>query len=361
LPQREAARRYAQSLSALAYRLWSHVKCFDDKPQHCTIRANHVITDPAIPTDPARIPWGGRRLAELGKPIGDGDHYAESWEVVDHGADQSIVVNSELAGTQLHKLVTTYGPELLGRHNPRPQFPLLFKYLDCQRTLSVQVHPNDEQGAKLNPPDLGKTEAWVVLAAEPDSCIYAGLKPQVDRTMLERELARGNCEACLHEFQPRVGDCVFIEAGTVHALGAGLLVAEIQQASNTTFRLFDWNRLDADGKPRPLHVGQSLNTIDYCRGPVNPVTPRSSTRPNVERLATCDKFVLDRWCLDSPQVFENDERFHIVTVIEGVVTLGTTASQQKLRRGDTRLIPACCPTFEMVPRGTAVLLDMYLP
>src|SRR5687767_88385 len=100
--------------------------------------------------------WGGRRLAELGKPLGDGDHYAESWEIVDHGADQSVVTDSPLAGTTLHELVTQHGAALLGRHHPQKQFPLLFKYLDCQRTLSVQVHPNDAQAAKLDPPDLGK-------------------------------------------------------------------------------------------------------------------------------------------------------------------------------------------------------------
>jgi mannose-6-phosphate isomerase len=305
--------------------------------------------------------WGGRRLAELGKPIGGGDHYAESWEVVDHGEDQSIVAAGPLAGTALHELVTKHGAELLGRHDPQAQFPLLFKYLDCQRTLSVQVHPNDEQGAKLDPPDLGKTEAWVVLAAEPGSRIFAGLKPGVDRTALERELASGNCEACLHAFEPRVGDCLLIEAGTVHALGAGLLVAEIQQASNTTFRLFDWNRLDTDGKPRTLHIQQSLDTIDYRRGPVGPVAPQATTPPYVERLVACGKFVLDRWKIDTPQTFENDDRFHIMTAIDGNVTLRTPDSQHELRRGDTRLIPAGCRRCDIVPQGRAVVLDMYLP
>ena len=134
--------------------------------------------------------WGGRRLGtDLGKPIGDGPHYAESWEVVDHGADQSIVADGPLAGKTLHELVTQEGRAIFGRHHPRHQFPLLLKFLDCHQTLSVQVHPNDEQAAKLNPPDLGKTEAWVVLAAEPGSKIYAGLKPGVDRQTLERELS----------------------------------------------------------------------------------------------------------------------------------------------------------------------------
>src|SRR3954466_442335 len=143
--------------------------------------------------------WGGRRLGtDLGKPIGDGPHYAESWEVVDHGADQSTVAEGPLAGKTLHQLAMQHGSEIFGRHHPRRQFPLLLKFLDCHQTLSVQVHPNDEQAAKLNPPDLGKTEAWVVLAADPGSKIYAGLKSGVDRHQLERELAHGNCEVCLH-------------------------------------------------------------------------------------------------------------------------------------------------------------------
>ncbi len=220
--------------------------------------------------------WGGRRLGtELHKPIGDGPHYAESWEVVDHGDDQSTVADGPLAGTTLHEIVAHNGRELFGRHDVRPRFPLLLKYLDCQRVLSVQVHPDDKQAAKLDPPDLGKTEAWVVLAAEPGSKIYAGLKDGVDRQTLERELARGNCQICLHEFEPRPGDCLLIEAGTVHALGAGLLIAEIQQASDTTYRLFDWNRVDRDGKPRPLcifakHSTRSITRAAQCTPALQP-------------------------------------------------------------------------------------------
>ena len=134
-----------------------------------------------------RYVWGGRRLGKiLGKPIGLGNDYAESWEVVDHGEDQSRVAAGALAGTTLNEVTNLYGKELLGRHYPQPRFPLLFKFLDCDKTLSVQVHPNDQQAAKLDPPDAGKTEAWVVLAAEPGSVIYAGLKRGFDRAALER-------------------------------------------------------------------------------------------------------------------------------------------------------------------------------
>jgi mannose-6-phosphate isomerase len=305
--------------------------------------------------------WGGRRLADLGKRLGDGEHYAESWEIVDRGADQSIVISGPLAGATLHDLVTRQGPSLFGRHDPQSQFPLLFKFLDCQKTLSVQVHPNDAQAARLDPPDLGKTEAWVVLAAEPGSKVYAGLKPGVDRLALERAAAEGRCDKCLHEFEPKVGDCVFVAAGTVHAIGAGLLIAEIQQASDTTFRLFDWNRVDRDGRPRTLHIRQSLDTIDYARGPVDAVVPRATKDPHLERLVECGKFNLDRWQLDKPHQLDVNNRFHVVAVTEGSARVIAGEDQHDLPRGDSLLIPACSPDVQIVPQGRAVLLEAYLP
>jgi mannose-6-phosphate isomerase len=305
--------------------------------------------------------WGGRRLAELSKSLGDGEHYAESWEVVDHGADQSMVADGPLTGKSLHELVTEHGQALFGQHYPQRQFPLLLKFLDCQQTLSVQVHPNDEQGAKLDPPDLGKTEAWVVLTADPGSKIYAGLRPGIDRAMLVRELARGDCESFLHQFEPVAGDCLLIEAGTVHALGAGLLIAEIQQASDTTFRLCDWNRVDADGKPRPLHIAQALETIDFTRGPVNPVKSLPANSSHVERLVTCDKFVLNRLRLSEPHQLANHNRFHILTTLDGSATVRSDDSHYDLRRGDTILVPACCHKVELESDGGALLLDAHLP
>lgn len=306
--------------------------------------------------------WGGRRLGtDLGKPIGDGPHYAESWEIVDHRADQSIVAAGPLAGKTLHELIAEQGVVILGRHHPRTQFPLLLKFLDCQQVLSVQVHPNDAQAAKLDPPDLGKTEAWVVLAADAGSKIYAGLKSGVDRQILERALANGTCDECLHVFEPKVGDCVLIEAGTVHALGAGLLIAEIQQASDTTYRLFDWNRVDRDGKPRTLHIQQALDTIDFGRGPVNPTVSQVAEKPFVERLVTCDKFVMDRWTFDLSQKLPQDDRFHILAVVDGCISVNSERADGELRRGNTTLIPASTRDAPIEPKGRAVILDMYLP
>lgn len=314
-----------------------------------------------------RYLWGGRRLETLlAKNLGAGEDFAESWEVVDHAEDQSIVAAGALAGTSLQQLVAQHGKELLGRHAPQPRFPLLFKFLDCRRVLSVQVHPDDAGGALLSPPDLGKTEAWVILHADQGSVVYAGLKRGFDRRALEREVQRGTTELCLHKLEPQAGDCIFIPAGTVHALGAGFVVAEIQQASNTTFRLFDWNRVGPDGQPRQLHVPESLDAIDYSLGPVAPQKPQATERPAVERLVACDKFVLDRWRLSGEETAAEltvggDERFHILSVLEGELTLSGDPASRPVVQGETILLPACCGQTSFVPAPATVMLDMYLP
>lgn len=310
-----------------------------------------------------RYIWGGRRLGTaLGKPIGPESDYAESWEIVDHGADRSRVAAGPLAGTTLHDIVAERGGELFGRHPPHPQFPLLFKFLDAHAPLSVQVHPNDEQASRLDPPDAGKTEAWFVVAAEPGSTIFAGLKRGFDRAALAREISRGTCELCLHRIEPRPGDCIFLPAGTVHALGAGLLIAEIQQSSDTTYRLFDWNRIGADGKPRPLHVEQALDVIDFNRGPVDPSPPVATGHSQITRLVACDKFVLDRWEIALPRQIGGDNRFHILAVIDGAVTVSGDPVERPLRIGETMLLPAAAGSVTLDPQPPrAVLLDAYLP
>jgi len=308
-----------------------------------------------------RYLWGGRRLGSvLCKPIGEGDDYAESWEIADHASGQSVVAGGPLAGATLHELVASRGHELLGRHHPQTRFPLIFKFLDCQRDLSVQVHPSDAAAALLVPPDLGKTEAWVILDAQPGSRIYAGLKAGCDRASLAAAIAAGRTEECLHWFEPRRGECIFIPAGTVHALGAGLLVAEIQQASDTTYRLYDWGRVDAQGKPRALHIDQGLAAIDFSTGQTKPQQPEPAGQSHVERLVNCEKFVLDRWTVDSDKEVGGDDRFHILSVLEGELALGDQ-QPTTLEKGQTAVIPACLPAVAMSPRGKTIALDMFLP
>jgi mannose-6-phosphate isomerase len=309
-----------------------------------------------------RYLWGGRRLGTvLGKPIGEGNDYAECWEVVDHGTDQSVVIAGRHAGKTLHELVTVHGEALLGKHHPQTQFPLLFKFLDSNKDLSLQVHPNDEQAKRQTPPDLGKTEAWVIVDAQPGAVVYAGLKHGFDRLAVEREIARQTLSLCLHKITAQAGDCLFIPAGTVHALGAGFLVAEIQQASDTTFRLDDWNRLGPDGKPRALHIEQGLAVTDFQKGPVQPQVPVATERPHVEELVSCEKFVLDRWNFDSNVALDDDNRFHLLVVLEGEVRVGSNPQAVTLSRGQTVLVPAACRDRWIHPVTKSLLLDIYLP
>jgi mannose-6-phosphate isomerase len=306
--------------------------------------------------------WGGRKLeTSLGKSLGPGPTWAESWEICDHGADQSLVEFGPLAGVALGRLVAERGEELLGRHHPQPRFPLLLKFLDAAQLLSVQVHPNDAIAARLNPPDLGKTEAWVVLEVEPGGVIYAGLKPGVDRDRLAAAVREGRCQDLFYSFHPSPGDCVFLAAGTAHTFGNGVLVAEIQQSSDATFRLFDWNRVGPDGKPRPLHVDQALGAIDFQRGPVEPQRPQPTERPEIVRLVECDSFILDRWALDASLSAAGDGRCHVLAVLEGAVQIEGDPSPAALPRGGSALLPANLGPVRLTPQGHTVLLDAYLP
>lgn len=312
--------------------------------------------------------WGGRNLESvLGKPIPEAGVWAESWEMIDHPEHQSVVSNGNLAGKSLRDIANSSPDWLLGSKGiDSTSLPLLLKYLDCQRVLSVQVHPNDEYGLTMSPPDLGKTEAWYIISAEPGAKLYAGLKPDVDRVTLREHIDNGTVEDCLHVIEPKAGDCVFIPAGTVHALGAGLLVAEIQQASNTTFRLHDWNRVDADGNPRPLHISQALEVVDFESGPRPIQTPRATDETGREQLVNCDKFVLDRIHTNFAGTIAGDSKFHLLTAPHGGVTLAWnengTSGDETLEVGQSVLIPASMSGVSVqLTEANAILLDMYLP
>jgi mannose-6-phosphate isomerase len=247
--------------------------------------------------------WGGRRLEHrLGKALPADGRFGESWEISAHPLHVSRVAEGPLRGTTLDVLAASRGRELLGRAVASPaEFPWLVKFLDCHDQLSVQVHPDDETARRLLSNETGKTEAWVVLEVGPAGRIQAGLKPGTTRADLVRHLDAGSVAECLHSFAPRPGDCVFLPAGTVHAVGGGVLLAELQQSSDATFRLFDWNRLGADGKPRALHRREALESIHWPTGPVVPVEPRAL--PEVpagahgERLVDCPYFCIDRYRL----------------------------------------------------------------
>lgn len=298
-----------------------------------------------------RYLWGGRRFAtSLGRPLPDGDDFAESWELVDHGDDQSVVSAGPYAGMTLGALVQGHGSELLGRQAPQPSFPLLFKFLDANRDLSVQVHPDDARAARLVRPDRGKTEAWYVVDAEPGARIYAGLAPGVDLPSLSEAIRGGRCDEVLHAFEARPGDCMFIPAGTVHALGAGVLVAEIQQASDVTYRLHDWGRVGADGRPRALHVEEGLEAVTRF-GPVEPVRqpavlPDASRRGDpgtvagTRRLVTSEYFVFDEVSADGTWSCGGDDTCHFLAILGGRWSFEPECGFGPLGRGRCVLVPA---------------------
>lgn len=306
-----------------------------------------------------RIRWGGRRLGtELGKLIGSETDYAESWELVDHGVDQSLVAEGPLKGIPLCQLLREAAPALLGAHEKLTHFPLLIKFLDARDRLSVQVHPNDEQAARSVPGERGKTEAWVILAAEPGGCVYAGLKPGVDRAALRQALESGTVESCLSRLEVRPGDSVFIPAGTVHAIGEGVLLAEVQQSSDLTFRLYDWNRLGTDGQPRPLHVEQSLECIDFDRGPVELCRPVCEQWAAVVRevLVESPYFTIRRYRGSGRIELPAKNRCGVCIVLEGTVELSNAAGTMSFCKGETTLIPAAAyPIAFDLPPGAVVL------
>ncbi len=307
-----------------------------------------------------RIRWGGSRLGSvLAKPIGSESDYAESWELCDHGTDQSVVDGGVWDGLTLRQLMAMHGRELCGAERRLWQFPLLVKFLDASDRLSVQVHPNDVQARFFNPQENGKTEAWVIVDAQPGSRIYAGLKRGVDPFRLQRHLAAGTVEECLHSYPVRAGDCVFIPAGTVHAIGEGILLAEVQQSSDLTFRLHDWGRLGADGQPRPLHIEESLACIDFDRGPVDPVVPRRLNL-HCEELVSSEFFTLHRHTLSDSFHLTSDGRFHALLVLGGSGTLTCDDTEQPLQTGSTLLLPATCSSAFIEPRGELILLDAFL-
>jgi mannose-6-phosphate isomerase len=320
--------------------------------------------------------WGGRQLSEvLGKPLPEAGPYGEAWEISDHGSHQSVVAAGVHAGRTLRELVERQPEPLLGSTRTEP-FPWLVKYLDACDWLSVQVHPDEEAVVRLWPGEGSKTEAWFILAARPGSRVYAGLRPGVDEKQLRAALAAGKVAECLHEWEPRAGDCVFLPAGTVHAVGGGVLIAEIQQTSDATFRLFDWNRRDAAGRTRQLHIEEALACIDWRGGPVEPVRASgypvgavgrngspscepgkngtrhrcSEAEPVWQTLVSCRYFELS-YVRNSEAFAVGGGRMQTLMVLHGRGTLRGGDGPQALRAGDTLLLPAAMAPARCEPEG----------
>ena len=298
-------------------------------------------------------PWGGRSLARVsGKKLPPGEPIGESWELADHPHGTSVVAEGPMEGKSLRELAWRHGTSLLGRKARGRRFPLLVKLLDARERLSVQVHPDDRCARSMKLKDPGKTEAWYVIHARSSGRIFGGLKSKRFLRRLAESAADDTLGEQLRTISPKAGEAWLCLAGTVHAIGPGVVLLEIQQNSDSTFRLYDWGRMGLDGKPRPLHIEKSVRAIAGRVLALRLGRPRPLRWLSfpAERLVECDKFVVDRWHVRSPSVRPANPACEILHVVEGDGVLRDSKWPPiRLRRGRTVLVPACVGELEIVP------------
>ncbi len=297
-----------------------------------------LLFDPLVKV----LPWGGRKLGSfLHKILPSDEPCGESWEIVDLPDAQSLVSVGALSGRELGSLVKKNPEPMLGESRLlRGRFPVLFKFIDAAKTLSVQVHPDSKTASRLGHGARPKTEAWYILDAEPGAKLFLGLKEGVGASELSAALQDGTVAELLYEVDARAGQFYFIPAGLLHAIGGGILLAEIQQSSDTTYRVFDWNRLGLDGKPRQLHIEQALASVNYnLRGQLDVEVPLSGN-PGVR----CSAFCFEKARLSNGTEFVLEKgRPRIVACIQGKVLVdGTRGETLSLSLGQSCLLPACC-------------------
>ena len=310
--------------------------------------------------------WGGRRLSNLlSTPLpGDGP-IGEAWVLSDRDDHQSRVANEPLKGQTIGELMEEFRGQLVGKPAPHfRRFPLLLKFLDAHELLSVQVHPSDAHPELIPAGDTAKTEAWVVIDAEKGSHIYAGLRSGTTSGILRQSLDDGTIADHLVCIAPKAGDAVFIPAGTVHTLGDDVVVFEVQQNSDVTFRLYDWGHVDAKtGQPRPLQVDQALASIDFADSDGGLVTPFVVTTTPVERerLFNCEHFLLWRLRGESPFNVGAAEMPRVLVCIEGSGWLDGGGSAYGVNKGEVWLLPAVVGACEFHPNNAVTLLEIALP
>lgn len=304
--------------------------------------------------------WGGRKLETLGKTLPDGN-VAESWEIASHPFGTSIISNGEYKRQTLDKLVAAYGSELLGTaifKDKTTKFPLLIKLIDANRDLSVQVHPNDDYAFINENGELGKSEMWYIVDAVPGSKLVSGITEGVTKESFTQSVSDGKISDCLNYVEVKPGDCFNIPAGLVHAIGAGNLICEIQQNSNTTYRVFDYDRTDADGNKRPLHIEKALDVIDFSTTCRTQITGLTVEKDNLKRtyLAANKYFAVELIYFTGS--FSEDtasERFHCYTVMDGSITI----NGESIPKGHSCLIPASAGFYKIF--GDAKLIKAYVP
>ena len=310
--------------------------------------------------------WGGRRLAGLlTAPLPGDDPIGEAWVLSDREDHPSRVAEGPLKGRTIAQLLEQFPQQVMGKLAGRfRRFPLLLKFLDAREMLSVQVHPADTNTDLLPMGETGKTEAWVVLAAGPKSRIYAGLWPGVTEAGLRQAIANGGVADQLANITPQPGDAVFIPAGTVHSLGGDIVVFEVQQNSDVTFRLYDWDHVDAKtGKPRALQVDQALACVDFgkCAGGLQAPVVETTTPVKRERLFHCEHFWLSRLHGDSPFTVGAAGVPRVLACIEGAGQVEHSGATYAVGKGEVFLLPAVTGPCTFRPCSTVSVLEIEIP
>ncbi len=285
---------------------------------------------------PKERPWGGQKLREVFKKnFSAGEKIGESWELADLPEDKSVITNGELAGKTIHWAIGKYPKEIMGDTSLiKGAFPLLIKFLDAQKILSVQVHPDPETCKRMGRGEP-KTECWYIISAKPGSLIYKGLKEGVTKKKFTKAIEEGSVEDMLVKIQVEVGQCHFLPAGTVHAIGPGLIIAEIQMPSDTTYRVYDWGRVDEVGKSRELHIEEALESIHFDSSGDN----LSVTK--MGRLVDCEYFKVDKGHQGKNcELLISAGKMKTLIIISGSGTITGVGDGVEFTAGDTLLIPA---------------------
>jgi mannose-6-phosphate isomerase len=308
--------------------------------------------------------WGGRRLSKLLKePLPEGP-VGEAWILSDRDDHASIVTNGLFEGYSLTQLFEQYPENIMGKlASSFDRFPLLLKFLDAKEVLSVQVHPSDDQKEYIPPGDTGKTEAWVVLETGAKSLIYSGLKPGTTAETLRKGLDEHKVADQIHSFAPKIGDAVFIHSGTVHTL-ADVVVFEVQENSDTTYRLYDWDRVDAKtGKPRQLDVDKAIACIDFKITDVGPVKPNVESEKPVlrEQLFNNEHFILWRIQTEAEFSVGAEDVPRILVCVDGAGQVHYDGAEYPITKGDVMLIPAVLGVLSCSPKGKINLLEIAIP
>lgn len=297
--------------------------------------------------------WGGRGLEErLGRTLPAGGPIGESWEIVDRPEAQSVVSDGPFVGQSLRQLLLSHATEIMGPgYDPKRSFPILVKWLDCRERLSLQVHPPADIAPALR--GEPKTENWYIADTLPSSGLIVGLKQGTSRAIFAKALLDMTLESCLHRFPVHVGDSILVQSGTVHAIDAGNLILEIQQNSDTTYRVYDWGRLGLDGKPRQMHVAESLASINW--NDVEPQPLRAAKSSGV--IARAQEFTIRRVVLvgEDRLLLRPREQPRLLNVVSGDVEVTSASGGLTLRRGDTALVPFA-GDFVVAPHGESILL-----